>query len=167
MDFRRLLVYLNLITLTIFISLALYRINISVKTFVDQPLLPNIKSGQSQNQPAKNAPATAGIGMANPASKNCLEQGGSLIIEKQPDGGEYGVCIFEDNRQCEEWALFRGECPKGGVKITGYQTSAARYCAIRGGQYQAVQQGEEGRGNCFLKDGNVCPTDKYYSGKCP
>jgi predicted metal-dependent phosphoesterase TrpH len=35
------------------------------------------------------------------------------------DGGEYGICVFEDNRQCEEWALFRGECPAGGRKATG------------------------------------------------
>ena len=23
------------------------------------------------------------------------------------EGGEYGVCVFDDGRQCEEWALFR------------------------------------------------------------
>jgi len=35
--------------------------------------------------------------------------------------------------QCEEWAMARGECPVGGVKVSGYNTSAARYCAITGG----------------------------------
>ena len=49
------------------------------------------------------------------------------------DGGQIGVCYFEDNRQCEEWALMRGECPVGGVKVTGYVTPAGRYCAITGG----------------------------------
>ena len=57
-------------------------------------------------------------GIANPASVNCINKGGTLSIQKRGDGGEYGVCIFEDNRQCEEWALFRGECPAGGKKVT-------------------------------------------------
>ncbi len=70
--------------------------------------------------------------IANPASVNCIDKGGTLSIQKRGDGGEYGICIFEDNRQCEEWALFRGECPAGGIKITGYVTPAARYCAIPG-----------------------------------
>ena len=53
--------------------------------------------------------------LANPASVNCTKSGGHLAIEKRGDGGEYGVCYFDDNKACEEWALFRGECPQGGV----------------------------------------------------
>ena len=64
--------------------------------------------------------------IANPASENCAKQGGTLVIQKRGDGGEYGVCMFEDNRQCEEWAMLRGECPVGGIKITGYITPAAK-----------------------------------------
>src|SRR5512141_2262274 len=73
------------------------------------------------------APAQPSVGMANPASTNCVDQGGTLSIQKRGDGGEYGICLFEDNRQCEEWALMRGECPAGGIKITGYITSASQY----------------------------------------
>ena len=58
-------------------------------------------------------------GIANPASVNCINKGGKLSIQKGVDGGEYGICIFEDNSQCEEWALFRGECTPGGKKVTG------------------------------------------------
>ncbi|MEA3339639.1 MAG: DUF333 domain-containing protein [Chloroflexota bacterium] len=29
------------------------------------------------------------------------------------DGGEYGVCVFSDGSECEEWAFFRGECEPG------------------------------------------------------
>jgi hypothetical protein len=32
------------------------------------------------------------------------------------------VCVFGDNRQCEEWALMRGQCPAGGIRVTGYVT---------------------------------------------
>lgn len=71
--------------------------------------------------------------LANPASAYCNENGGSLKIEKKEDGGEYGICLFEDNRQCEEWALLKGDCPLGGLKITGYDTKEQIYCAITGG----------------------------------
>ena len=49
------------------------------------------------------------IGMANPASVNCTTKGGTLEIRQDGSGGQYGVCLFEDNRQCEEWALFNGD----------------------------------------------------------
>ena len=81
--------------------------------------------------PTTNAPMTQ---LANPASKHCVDVGGKLVIE-QGEGGEMGVCVFEDNRQCEEWALMRGRCPVGGIRVTGYATPAARHCAIAGGRY--------------------------------
>ena len=107
--------------------------------------------------------------IANPASENCVKQGGKLSIQKRGDGGEYGVCFFEDNRQCEEWALMRGECPTGGVKITGYLTEAAQYCAITGGTYTITNTGNEDgheRGDCTFKNGNICDADNYFNGTC-
>lgn len=77
----------------------------------------------------------SGVGLANPASTNCIEQGGAIDIRERGDGGQYGVCFFEDNLQCEEWAMLRGDCPVGGLHITGYATDAAVYCAITGGTY--------------------------------
>lgn len=45
-------------------------------------------------------------GLANPASVNCIQQGGQLDIRHDAKGA-VGVCRFLDGRQCEEWALFR------------------------------------------------------------
>ena len=53
--------------------------------------------------------------IANPASVYCIDHGGTLSIQKRGDGGEYGICIFEEGRQCEEWAMMRGACPVGGI----------------------------------------------------
>lgn len=47
------------------------------------------------------------IGMPNPASVHCTEQGGRSEIRTANDGGQFGVCLFNDGRQCEEWALLR------------------------------------------------------------
>ncbi len=55
-------------------------------------------------------PEESTIGLANPASVHCEEQGGTLDIRTDADSGQYGVCVFADGSQCEEWALFRGEC---------------------------------------------------------
>ena len=85
-------------------------------------------------QPESTRPA-----ISNPASQNCLEQGGTLSFEERGDGGQFGICYFEDNRQCEEWALMRGDCPVVGLKVTGFITSAARYCAITGRTYAVTR----------------------------
>ncbi len=128
-------------------------------------LLGACKSTPTQSQPA---PTQAGAGIANPASQNCIDQGGTLTMEERGDMGQIGVCYFEDNLQCEEWALMRGDCPVGGVKVTGYVTPAGRYCAITGGEYAITGNGgaEDEQGTCTFKDGSQCDAWDYYNGVC-
>lgn len=114
---------------------------------------------------AQNPPGAPQL--ANPASQNCVKQGGMLEIERRPDGGQYGVCVFSDNDQCEEWALLRGECPKNGLRVTGYVTRAGRYCAITGGRYTVVTENAAGeQGVCSLPGGKTCNAEAYYAGSC-
>jgi putative hemolysin len=47
--------------------------------------------------------------LANPASVFCEEQGGSVDIRTDANGGQYGVCVFADGSEVDEWAYFRGE----------------------------------------------------------
>lgn len=100
--------------------------------------------------------------LANPASENCIKKGGQLTIQTLPSGGQYGLCTFEDNDQCEEWALYRGECPVGGLNIIGYDNEQQVYCAITGGKTLAVENA-----TCTLPSGIVCPVDEYYDQTCP
>jgi hypothetical protein len=106
--------------------------------------------------------------IANPASENCVKQGGKLILETREGGSQYGVCAFSDGRQCEEWAMFRGECPRGGIDVSGYATPAARFCVISGGQYAVTGNpgAKEEQGSCTFKSGKVCDVWEYYKGKC-
>jgi len=62
--------------------------------------------GACSPQPEPEA-LTPRIGMPNPASVHCVEQGGRSEIRTGRDGGQFGVCVFTDGRQCEEWALLR------------------------------------------------------------
>lgn len=96
----------------------------------------------------------------NPASQNCIEKGGKILIETRGDRGQYGICVFEDNRRCEEWALMRGDCRVGGLKITGYLTPEGIYCAILGGKVL------ENETKCQLPSGKTCSTQDLYNGKC-
>jgi putative hemolysin len=117
----------------------------------------------------KLSPTSTEAQLPNPASQNCLDQGGTLSIETRRDGGQYGVCFFEDNRQCEEWALLRGECPVGGVKVTGYTSPAAVYCAITGGKYAVTGNSgaDDEQGTCTFEDkGLVCDAWAWYDGTC-
>ena len=51
-----------------------------------------------------------------------------MSIKTDKDGGQYGVCTLENEQQCEEWALMRGECgPAMGVISNPYA-----YCAAVG-----------------------------------
>lgn len=102
---------------------------------------------------------TESLSLANPASVNCVAMKGTPKIVTRADGNQYSICYFMDNRQCEEWALLRGDCPISGRKITGYDTEEQRYCAITGGEVDINKK------TCTFK-GQVCDLDKYYDGTC-
>jgi putative hemolysin len=53
--------------------------------------------------------ATPVVGLPNPASVYCVEQGYELRIVDEPEG-QVGMCVFPDDTQCEEWSFFEGEC---------------------------------------------------------
>jgi len=47
--------------------------------------------------------------IANPASIYCVENNGTLNTGSN-ENGDYGVCILQSGKTCEEWAYFKGEC---------------------------------------------------------
>lgn len=91
----------------------------------------------------------------------CTEQGGTLVPQSFPNGDQYQLCTFDDNRSCEIEAMYRSDCPVGGRKTTGYDTIAQKYCAWLGGNTIA-----EPNATCTLPDGTVCPADDLYAGSC-
>lgn len=82
-----------------------------------------VKHGNpSDEMPAKECGGRAdadreenSAGLANPASVNCVEKGGTVEIKTDESGGQYGMCVFSSGEQCEEWAMYRGECTIGGA----------------------------------------------------
>ncbi len=79
-------------------------------TQVDQPQPTQVPP---TSLPPTLAPTAApAVGMANPASVYCQQQGGKTDIRKEAKG-EVGYCVFPDKSECEEWAFQRGECKPG------------------------------------------------------
>ena len=55
------------------------------------------------------------LGLPNPASKFCEDQGYELEMREEA-GGTAGYCLFPDGSECEEWAFYRGDCGPGTPK---------------------------------------------------
>ena len=62
---------------------------------------------QNNNYQNEDFPEQKMIGMANPASVYCVEQGGESIIKQDKDGSEYGICKFKDGKEIDEWEFYR------------------------------------------------------------
>jgi putative hemolysin len=80
----------------------------------------------TQIQVVTDTPATdmPQVGLPNPASVYCEQNGNQHEIQIAADGSQSGICIFPDGSTCDEWAYFRGECGLTG-KATGEATTEA------------------------------------------
>jgi putative hemolysin len=117
-----------------------------------------------------DAQAGSVIGMANPASVYCEEQGGTLDM-RDSDAGQYGVCVFPDGNECEEWAFFRGECrPGAGANPTeaviGMANPASVYCEERGGTVEMRTSDAGQYGVCVFPDSSECEEWAFFRGEC-
>lgn len=65
--------------------------------------------------------------LANPASSHCIEKDGSLEIV-DTDDGQIGICTLSDGTRCEEWAFYRGECPKTCDPCPEYVMPGPEFC---------------------------------------
>lgn len=77
--------------------------------FAQKKSLPTYGARQSSSS---GKPGKAPVGMANPASTFCVDQGGESVIVTAADGSQSGVCRFADGRKCDEWSFYRSKtCP--------------------------------------------------------
>lgn len=96
---------------------------------------------------------------SNPASEYCIKVGGELQSQTRGDGGEYDTCSFGNDKSCEEWTLYRRNCPSGGIKTSGFNSPEEIYCALIGGKNAAGLI-------CNLPNGKNCPAKDLYNGLC-
>jgi putative hemolysin len=114
------------------------------------------------------AEESAPIGMPNPASVHCTDNGGTLEIRQDASGGEYGVCVFGDGSECEEWAYFRGECAPGQPTPSANMPNPASVnCEDQGGTLEIRQDASGGQyGMCIFADNTECEEWALLRGTC-
>jgi len=113
------------------------------------------------------APTPTPVGIPNPASENCIKQGGTLDIRKDASGGEVGYCKFADGSECEEWALMRGECKPGQSTAAGIANPASENCIKQGGTLDIRTDASGGQvGYCKFADGSECEEWALMRGEC-
>lgn len=126
-------------------------------------------------QPVTATATQDATNIANPASVYCEEQGFELEIRAAQDGGQYSVCMFEDDSECEEWAYYRGECKPGDMDVAapptatpaGIANPASAYCVEKGGASE-IRTAEDGSqsGVCIFPDGSECNEWAFFRGEC-
>jgi len=60
----------------------------------------------------RSSTGTGTVGIANPASEYCVEQGGEVDIVDEA-GGQVGYCNLPDGTRIEEWEFFRSSTETG------------------------------------------------------
>lgn len=68
---------------------------------------------QAKNETNNSSPGenrSIDVGLANPASVYCIDNGYRNEIRTNPDGSQTGYCVFPNGRECEEWEFLRGKC---------------------------------------------------------
>jgi putative hemolysin len=125
---------------------------------------------------SKAAEPTPGVNLPNPASVFCKDKGGKEENRTDAGGGQYGVCIFDDGTECDEWAFYRGECQPGqmerapeptGSEGAGLPNPAAVNCEEKGGKVDIRTDANGGQyGVCMFQDGSECDEWAFFRGEC-
>lgn len=108
------------------------------------------------------------VGLPNPASVYCEEQGGTLEIRTDNNGGQVGYCVFDDGSECEEWSFFRSQCRSGEFPPSQQLANPASvYCEEQGGTLE-IRTAEAGgqAGYCVFDDGSECDEWAFFRGEC-
>jgi len=127
--------------------------------------------------PAAPTTTPAGqAGMANPASVNCGNIGGTTEIKTNTDGSQYGMCTFTNGTSCEEWALYRGEGCTSGASVnqtptaaasnqTGLANPASVNCVNIGGKVEIKDSAAGQYGMCTFTNGTTCEEWALFRGE--
>ncbi len=127
----------------------------------------------NNQQPATKTATPEPAKIVNPATANCEEKGYRSKIVTTNDGSQYGVCIFPDGSECEEWAFFRGQCgPTLEKPITGANSSeianpASANCVQKGYRLDLRTDAHGNQiGVCVFPDKSECEEWAFFRGEC-
>ena len=91
-------------------AITLVMFSLSACTVVAPAIAPGVNTAKTPANP--NAERAA-----NPATMNCIQQKGKLQLERNAEGKEVAWCLLPSGKRCEEWDMFRGNCPTRTVNV--------------------------------------------------
>jgi hypothetical protein len=99
------------------------------------------------------------LGLPNPATTYCRDLGYTYETRDGPQG-EYGVCVFPDDSECEAWNFYNGQC--------GQPFS---FCEKTGGtlniETNVLCPSDDECAICTTPSGTECTESSYFDGTCP
>jgi len=115
----------------------------------------NLKTNSQSNSDQTNLP--------DPSITYCKDLGYRVDVRVNYTGnyggGEYGVCILPNGKECIAWDFFNGRCEQ-----------QYTYCEKHGGKISVTNEGCEFTPECAictLSNGVVCHEWQYFKGECP
>jgi putative hemolysin len=133
-----------------------------------------VLSACAANPPPSGSPTgTPKAEITNPATASCELKGYRSQIRTTSDGSQYGVCIFPDGSECEEWAFYRSECvpepenPTSGTDSPQIANPASVNCLQKGGRLEIRTTANGSQyGVCIFSDGSACEEWAYLRDEC-
>ena len=105
------------------------------------------------------------VGLANPASVFCKDQGGTVEIERDAAGNETGICVFPDGTRVDEWEYFRDNSPSATTladrpptEVDAYATALVEAWERGDRETAAGFATEDALGVLFSRDGGGATT---------
>lgn len=105
--------------------------------------------------------AQKNIGMPNPATVFCLQQGGQSQIVNTPEG-QVGYCQFSDGTRVNQWQYFRDHHAADIQKANSLPNPAAQFCVQQGGKSEIVQTNKGWVGYCQFSNGTRVNEWEYF-----
>jgi len=81
---------------------------IIVRTFLIAIIAASCSQGSAPSDSIAPTTSDSVVGLANPASQYCVEQGGQLNLVDET-AGQVGYCTLPDGTRIEEWELFNSQ----------------------------------------------------------
>lgn len=135
-----------------------------------------VKTNQQSKSAMQTPTSTPTPQLSNPTALHCQNLGGKIMAKTRTDGSAYDVCNI-NGFECEEWALFRGECtsandkrylmPKPSPTSYAFPNPALANCIKLGGTLNIQTRGDGAEfGVCNFADGYSCEEWALLRGDC-
>ena len=103
------------------------------------------------------------VGMGDPSAANCEEKGYTAETLYSTDGGQYGLCLFGDDKACDTWAYYREECDESNPIFSSYCEENGGELTSRSVDWGTVEGMPPAEYQVCTTGGSECVEYNYYS----